>query len=433
MAVEISDDTPVTGRADLIAWMEAGIKTKDARRVGTEHEKFIVRRSDHVPAPYEPNGIADLLENYAKLSSATRIFQDEKLIGLSLNQAAISLEPGGQFELSGAPFFSLHEMSDELDRHLATVRKAAEPLGLSFAGFGFQPLTSLKDMPRMPKRRYDIMRNYMPKVGTCGLNMMHRSSTVQANLDFTSEENMIDIFRVGMALQPVVSALFAASPFMDGKPSGYKTIRPYMWSKTDPDRTGILNFVFDGNMGFARYVDWALDVPMYFVKRGDIYHDVTGVPFRALLEGRVPQLPQERATFADWANHLGTLFPEVRLKHFIEMRGADSGPADHVKALPSLWLGLLYDDASLAAAKDLIASWAADDVNDIYEHVSKQGFSATIAGRTALDVARDIVVLADEGLRRRNLKNSKGESEQIYLDVLKERVASGRTLADDML
>lgn len=431
MAVEISDDRPVTNRDDLVAWMERGIKPKGQRRIGTEHEVIVFRDADLAPSPYEPDGIGALLENYAQISGAEKIDQDGKLIGLKHGDAGISLEPGGQFELSGAPFCcSLHQTSDEIDRHVTLSKQAAAPLGLSLLGVGFQPLTALGDVPRMPKRRYDIMRAYMPKVGTCGLNMMHQSCTVQANVDFTSEAQMAEIMRIGMALQPVVSALFAASPFKEGRLSGYKTIRPMMWSQTDPDRTGILDFALKDGMSFERYVDWAIDVPLYFIKRGETYHDVSGTPFRALLEGRVPQLPNERANFADWSNHLGTLFPEVRLKHFIEMRGADSGPPEHVKALPALWTGLLYDVTSRLAAFDLVKDWSVEDVKEIYVSVSVRGFDAQIKGRSARDVSHDIVAMAEAGLRNFGVKNAKGDDETVYLDVLKQRVDSGKTLAD---
>jgi len=328
---------------------------------------------------------------------------------------------------------TLHETSDEIDAHLQASHKAADALGLSFLGMGFWPAGPRADMPQMPKRRYEIMTNYMPKVGSLGLDMMYRTCTVQVNVDFSSEAEMVQMMRIGTALQPVASALFAASPFTDGKPNGFQTIRPHIWKHTDPDRCGILPFALDGSMSFSRYVDWALDVPLYFVKRGEVYHDVAGVPFRALLEGRVPQLPGERATIADWINHLGTLFPEVRLKHFIEMRGADVGPLSHIKALPALWTGLLYDDASRDAAFDLIKSWTYENVQDLYEKVPVEGFSARINGRLVLEVARDIVSLAEAGLKARAQKNAQGEDEASFIDVLKQRVASGKTLSDELL
>ncbi len=435
MAVEILDDTPVESIGDLVAYMEQGCKPKADWRIGTEHEKFVFAKNNLKPAPYEPDGIAALLENLALGLNWDRVVQDGKLIGLSdpASKAAISLEPGGQFELSGAPLRTLHETGEEIDAHLRAVHRAAEKLDLSFLGLGLWPAGILSDMPRMPKRRYDIMRNYMPQVGTLGLDMMHRTCTVQANIDFSSEQEMVKIMRIGMALQPVVSALFSASPFAGGRPNGFQTYRTHIWQHTDADRAGILPFVFDADMGFARYVQWALDVPMYFVKRGDVYHDVAGVPFRALLEGKVPQLPDERATLADWSNHLGTLFPEVRLKHFIEMRGADGGPLSHIKALPALWVGLLYDEGVCEAAYERIKAWSAEDVIDLYRHMPREGFAARIRGRLALEVARDIVALAEQGLRARGYKNEKDEDESVFLSVLKTRVASGTNLSDRLL
>lgn len=435
MAVEVSDDTPVEGFDQLAAYMAQGCKPKEQWRVGTEHEKFVVRCDDFKPAPYEPNGIGVLLGKLSEKLKWDEVVQEDKLIGLSdpKTGAVISLEPGGQFELSGAPLQTLHETSSEIDAHYDASCEAAKELGLTFLGLGFWPCGPRSDMPRMPKRRYGIMTDYMPKVGTLGLDMMYRTCTVQANLDFSSEAEMARMMRTAMALQPVVSALFAASPFSEGKPNGYQTIRPHIWAHTDPSRCGILPFVFNADFGFARYVEWALDVPMYFIKRGEVYHDVAGVPFRALLEGRIPQLPGERATIADWVNHLGTLFPEVRLKHFIEMRGADAGPVGHIKALPALWAGLFYDDSSRAAAFDLIKSWTYQQVNELYHNVPVEGFSARIQGRLALEVARDIVALADKGLKARARKNPQGHDESVFLDVLKARVTSGKTFSDELL
>jgi glutamate--cysteine ligase len=435
MAVEVSDSTPVENRDQLVAYMERGCKPKDQWRIGTEHEKFVVRCADHKPAPYQPAGIAALLEQLQQELQWDRIVQDGNLIGLAdpITGAAISLEPGGQFELSGAPLQTLHETSDEIDAHYKASCAAAKALGLSFLGLGFWPAGPRSDMPRMPKRRYEIMTSYMPKVGSLGLDMMYRTCTVQVNLDFSTEAEMAKMMRIGMALQPVASALFAASPFSEGEPNGFQTIRPHIWRHTDNDRAGILPFVFNTEMSFGRYVEWALDVPMYFVKRGEIYHDVAGVPFHALLEGKVPQLPGERATMADWINHLGTLFPEVRLKHFVEMRGADSGPRAHIKALPALWTGLLYDEPAREAAFDLIKSWSYENVQNLYENVPHQGFSARINGRLVLEVARDIVTLADKGLKARGQKNTQAYDETIFLDVLKKRAVSGKTYSDELL
>lgn len=433
MAVEIEDTTLIEHQSELVVWLEQGCKSKSERSIGTEHEKFIFRHGKTAPVVYEPDGIAALLENLNKELQWQEVIEADYIIGLTNGKASISLEPGGQFELSGAPLKNLHETSQELDAHINAVKRATQPLQLSALGVGLWPLAGLEDMPRMPKRRYDIMRGYMPKVGILGLDMMHRTCTVQANLDFTSENDMAQIMRIGMGLQPVVTALFSASPFSNSRPNGFRSFRAEIWRQTDADRCGILPFVFDPGMSFERYVDWAVDVPLYFVKRSDIYHDVAGMPFRALLEGKLPQLPGMRATLADWSNHLGTLFPEVRLKRFIEMRGADCGPLQHIKALPALWVGLLYDDAARDGALELIKNWSAADVQALYAQVPMQGLSSTIKNRAALDIAREVVDLAISGLRRRGIKNTQGNSEEIYLEYLQDCVVSGKSAADEML
>jgi glutamate--cysteine ligase len=435
MAVEVSDNTPVEGRDQLVAWMEEGCKPRSEWRIGTEHEKFIFKNKTLKPAPYQPEGIADFLERLAEDLRWDKVQQNGHLIGLADpdSLAAISLEPGGQFELSGAPLKTLHATSDEIDAHLRASYRAAEGLDLSFLSLGFWPAGARSDMPHMPKRRYEIMTTYMPKVGTLGLDMMYRTCTVQANIDFSSESEMAKIMHIGMALQPIINALFAASPFTEGRPNGFKTYRTHIWQHTDPDRSGLLPFVFDRNFSFQRYVDWAIDVPMYFIKRGEMYHDVAGAPFRALLEGKVQKMPGVRATLADWSNHLGTLFPEVRLKRFIEMRGADAGPLAHIKALPALWTGLFYHEPSRDAAFDLIKAWPASDVLELYQQVPRAGFAARIGGRLILDVARDIVMLAEQGLIARNYKNAKDENESIYLEILKTYTSRGKTLADELL
>ena len=357
------------------------------------------------------------------------------IIGLTdpIGLGAISLEPGGQFELSGAPLETIHQTCREVNAHLAQVRECADPLGIGFLGLGFSPKWTLAETPVMPKSRYDIMARYMPKVGGHGLDMMFRTCTVQANLDFSDEADMLMKMRVGLALQPIVTALFANSPFTEGKPNGFLSYRSEIWLDTDPDRTGMLPFAFEDGFGFERYVDWALDVPMYFVKRGDVYHDVAGSSFRDLIAGKLAALPGERATLSDWNNHLSTLFPEVRLKTYLEMRGADGGPWRRLCALPAFWVGLLYESDTLRAARDLVAGWSAPEILALRAEVPRLGLRARIRGRTALDIAAEMVGLAKEGLRRRNRIGRTGRDETIYLTTLEETIECGETPAERLL
>src|SRR3954447_25293283 len=357
------------------------------------------------------------------------------IIGLAdvTGGGAISLEPGGQFELSGAPVETIHQTSAELMAHLAQVREIATPLGIGFLGLGMTPSWSRAEIPVMPKGRYKIMTGYMPKVGTHGLDMMYRTCTVQTNLDFSSEADMVKKLRVSLALQPVSTALFASSPFTEGRPNGFLSFRSEIWRDTDNQRAGMLPFAFEPGMGFDRYVDYALDVPMYFVKREDAYIDVSGKSFRDLLAGKLPGNGNLRATVSDWANHVSTIFPEVRLKRFLEMRGADGGPWRRLPAHPAFWVGLLYDDASLDAAWDLVKDWSADERQKLRDDVPRAGFSAKIRGRTMLDLARECLALSEAGGRRRNYRDSDGRDETRYLEPLQEAVTRGTTPAEVLL
>src|SRR5438270_1307666 len=383
MARDVVDSTAIETRDDLVTWIEKGCKERSSFRLGTEHEKVPFYRSDTFPVPYErpgsrQGGIRDLLEGLQTRLQWEPISDGAALIGLAAPEsgAAISLEPGGQFELSGAPLETVHEVAREFDAHIAAVHGVAEPLDIGFLSLGMQPKWPRSAIPVMPKQRYAIMARYMPKVGTLGLDMMFRTATVQVNLDYGSEADMVKKLRVGLALQPIVTAIFANSPFADGKPNGFLSMRSEIWRDTDAARTGMLPFAFEEGMGFERYVDYALDVPMYFVKRGEHYHDVSGASFRDLLEGKLPQLPGERATISDWANHLGTLFPEVRLKRYLEMRGADAGPTGRLAALSAFWVGLLYDQTALDAAWDLVKGWTEAEGQALRDSVSGQALGA---------------------------------------------------------
>ncbi|MGD0639816.1 MAG: glutamate--cysteine ligase [Roseiarcus sp.] len=432
MARDVADGEIVESRDDLVAWLEAGCKPADAFRIGAEHEKFLFYKADLTPVPYEgPRGVCALLEGMRERLGWERIEDAGKVIGLldAAGGAALSLEPGGQFELSGAPLATVHEIAAELDAHLHCAHAVADSLGIGFLALGVSPKWSFAETPTMPKSRYHIMSRYMPRVGTRGLDMMYRTATVQTNFDFSDEADMVAKLRVGLALQPVVTALFANSPFTDGALNGLLSARSEIWRHTDGARTGMLPFAFESGMGFERYVDYALDVPLYFVKRDGVYHEVAGASFRDLLAGRLKALPGERATIADWANHLSTIFPEVRLKRYLEMRGADVGPPDRICALAALTVGLAYDRQALAAAGELVRAWSAAERQTLRDEVPRLGLAARIAGRELRAVARETLAIARGGLARRGRKDAKGRDESIYLAPLDQIVADGRVPA----
>jgi glutamate--cysteine ligase len=429
MARDVVDSEIVESRDALVAWLEAGCKPAGPFRVGTEHEKIPFYRLDHSPVPYAgERGIRALLEGMRAHLGWEGIENRGALIGLydTHGEGAISLEPGGQFELSGAPLDNAHSTAEELARHLAVCRIVAEPLGIGFLSLGMSPKWSLAETPVMPKSRYEIMARYMPKVGTRGLDMMFRTATVQANLDFASERDMVRKMRVGLALQPAITALFANSPFTNGKLNGFVSARSEIWRHTDPARTGMLPFAFEPGMGFERYVDYALDVPLYFVKRGDRYLDAAGASFRDLLAGRLAQAPGERATIADWANHLSSIFPEVRLKRFLEMRGADVGPPERIVALSALMAGLYYDPDALGAAEALTRGWTAEDRQRLRDDAPLIGLAAEVRGRSLGAIVLDMLAIAHGGLKRRRRVNGKGEDETIFLRPLEAIAESGR-------
>jgi glutamate--cysteine ligase len=438
MARDVSDSTPVGSKDELISWIAVGEKPPAAFRIGTEHEKFPFYRQDNAPVPYEgrgdKGGIRHLLEGMQAKLGWEPIIDDGHIIGLGGPEGggAISLEPGGQFELSGAPVETIHDTAAELAAHFADLKAVAEPHDIGFVPLGHSPLWTRAQTPVMPKGRYKIMSNYMPKVGTRGLDMMFRTCTVQVNLDFASEADMVRKLRVSLALQPLATALFASSPFTEGQLNGFQSMRSEIWRDTDNARSGMIPFAFDEGMSYEAYVDWALDVPMYFVKRGPVYHDVAGASFRDLLAGKLAQLPGQRATISDWANHLSTLFPEVRLKRFLEMRGADAGPAELLNALPAFWVGLLYDQTSLDAAWDLVKGWSNEQRQALRDTVPKQGLAAEIAGRKLQDVAVEVLALSRAGLARRARLNAAGQDETVFLDPLVEIVGAGWTLSQQL-
>ena len=418
-----ADATPITSTRQLADWLAAGCKTRALFRIGTEHEKFGFRDADLAPPPYEPAGIAALLEGLSRYDAAP-IRESGNIIGLRQGKASISLEPAGQLELSGAPLETLHETAAEIATHVCEVRAVARSLGLGFAPLGFHPLARREAMPWMPKGRYAIMRRQMQRVGSLGLDMMTRTCTVQVNLDFASEDDMARKLRVSLALQSLATALFANSPFTEGKPNGFLSYRAQVWTDTDNQRAGIPRVMMEPGFGFARHVAWLLDsVPMYFVYRDGRYIDVAGHSFRDFLAGRVPELAGIEPTVGDFADHVTTAFPDVRLKRFLEMRGADAGRIDMMVAQSALWVGLLYDDAALAAAEALTRLWSWEDVVALRLAVPREGLAATIAGRALREVGRDALAIACQGLRARDRRNADGQDETIYLAPLADILA----------
>lgn len=432
-----SDVEPVRNMADLVSYFESGNKPRSAWRIGAEHEKFAFHLDTLRRPAYEgPDGIEAMLVGLERFGWKPYL-ENGKIIALLKNGASVTLEPGGQFELSGAPLETIHDICDETGQHLEEVKAVASELGLGFVGVGFSPLWTREETPVMPKGRYKIMRSYMPKKGKLGLDMMLRTCTVQANLDYESEADMVLKFRTSLALQPIATALFANSPFIEGKVSGFLSARANVWTDTDPDRTGMLGFVFEDEFGFERYAKYALDVPMYFVggkrlNRED-YIDVSGQDFKAFLKGELPGLPGVLPTMDDWADHLTTLFPEVRLKKYLEMRGADAGPWGRLCALPALWGGLLYDQPALEAAWELVKGWSNDDHNTLRGMAAKTGLKGEIAGRPVKDWAMDVLEIAKMGLKNRNRLSGGLVDETGYLGELFEIADSGLTPADRLL
>lgn len=437
MPAKPTEDTAgIESRDDLAAYLASGSKPRENWLIGTEHEKFCFCETSFKRLTYEgPDGIGAILTTLKDMHGWIPEFEGDNIIALKDpdNGATVSLEPGGQLELSGAPLQNLHQTCAEVNKHLEQVIAVGKELGVGFLGLGFDPMTKLEDVPRMPKGRYKIMTEYMPKVGNLGLNMMYRTSTVQVNLDFSDEADMVKKLRVSLALQPLATAIFANSPFTEGKPNGFLSYRSEIWRDTDADRTGMLPFAFDDGMGFERYVDYALNVPMYFVYRDGIYHDVTGLSFKDFMAGRLAGFEGEIPTLDDWENHLTTIFPEVRLKRYLEMRGADGGPWNRLCALPAFWVGLLYDQQSLDAAWDLVGGWSAETRQSLRDDVPKLGLKAPLGTGTLVDVAKEIVGLARQGLERRARLSSMGDSEAMYLDAVEDIVGLGKTPAEILL
>ncbi len=421
----------IVDKTQMVERLASGNKPKSDWRIGTEHEKIGFCLNKLSPIPYK-GGIQVILEKLQRFNWAP-VYEEGNVIALTRDGASVSLEPGGQLELSGAPLEHVHQTCGEVHRHLREVKEVADEIGAGFLSLGFRPDTKLEDVPVMPKGRYGIMRSYMPKVGTHGLEMMFRTCTVQTNLDFSSESDMVKKFRVSLALQPIATALFANSPFLEGKLNGYKSYRSRVWLDTDGDRTGMLPFVFEEGFGFEQYVDYALNVPMYFVYRNGDYLDASGKSFKDFLEGKLDILPGEKPTISDFDDHLSTIFPEVRLKTFLEMRGADTGPWGELCALPAFWVGLLYDEAALDAAWDLVKDWTEEERDQLRRDVPRLGLQTPFRDKSIRELALATLAISREGLKTRGYLNAAGESESLFLQELDGFARSGRSLADILI
>ncbi|MDU8946074.1 glutamate--cysteine ligase [Ovoidimarina sediminis] len=436
MSIPQSGGGPIERHEQLAEYLEAGCKPKADWRIGTEHEKFGYCRDTLKPLPYDgPRSIRAMLEGLRNRYGWAPVEEAGNIIGLEKDGANVSLEPGGQLELSGAPLETIHETCDEVNAHLREVQSVADEIGAGFIGLGAAPHWRHEDMPRMPKGRYKLMTDYMGRVGTHGTQMMYRTCTVQVNLDFSDEADMVKKMRVALALQPVATALFANSPFFEGKLNGHKSWRSRIWRDLDADRTGMLPFVFEEGFGFERYVDYALDVPMYFVYRDGTYIDALGQSFRDFLDGKLPALPGEVPTLSDWADHLTTIFPEARLKKFIEMRGADGGPWRRLCALPAFWVGLTYDADALDAAWDLAKGLDAETRQGLRVAASVDALQGEAGGVKLYDLAREAVAIAEAGLKARARPGAGGliPDESHFLNALQESIASGQVPADELI
>ena len=436
MSIPQSGGGPIERYEQLAEYLEEGNKPEADWRIGTEHEKFGYCKDTLKPLPYDgPRSIRAMLEGLSNRFGWEPIEEQGNIIGLVKDGANVSLEPGGQLELSGAPLETIHQTCDEVNEHLREVQSVADDIGARFIGLGAAPIWTHEQMPMMPKGRYRLMTDYMGRVGTHGTQMMYRTCTVQVNLDFSSEADMVKKMRVALALQPVATALFANSPFFEGKPNGHKSWRSRIWRNLDDARTGMLPFMFEEGAGFQRYVDYALDVPMYFVYRDGKYIDALGQSFRDFLKGELPALPGEKPTLSDWADHLTTIFPEARLKKFIEMRGADGGPWRRLCALPALWVGLLYDATALDAAWDLAKDWDEETRSALRVAASVDGLQAETNGVNMHEVARQVVAIAESGLKARAREGAGGlvPDETHFLNALQESVESGKVPADELL
>ena len=436
MSIPQSGGGPIENRNQLAEYLATGCRPKADWRIGTEHEKFGYCKDTHKPLPYEgERSILAVLEGLRDHHGWAPVMEADKLIGLEKDGANVSLEPGGQLELSGAPLDCIHQTCDEVNAHLRDVKDVADRIGVGFIGLGAAPEWTHEQMPLMPKGRYKLMDGYMRTVGTMGTAMMRRTCTVQVNLDFGSEADMVQKLRVALALQPVATALFANSPFWEGRINGHKSWRSRVWRDLDPARTGMLPFVFDDGFGFESWVDYALDVPMYFVYRDGRYINALGQSFRDFLNGKLPAMPGEIPTLSDWADHLTTIFPEARIKKFMEMRGADGGPWRRLCALPAFWTGIMYDQSSLDAAWDMVRGWDAETREAWRVEASVHGLQARVGGQRMIDLATRALDISRAGLKARARPGLGGmvADERHFLHALEDSVETGMVPADELL
>lgn len=436
MSIPQQGGGPIENPQQLMEYVASGEKPRDDWRIGTEHEKFGYRLSDLKPLPYDGDvSVKAMLEGLRDRFGWAPIEEGGHIIGLTRNGANVSLEPGGQLELSGAPLETIHQTCDEVNQHLAEVREIASKMGVGYIGLGASPDWRLDEIPVMPKGRYRLMNDYMTRVGTMGRDMMFRTCTVQVNLDFASEADMVQKLRVSLALQPVATALFANSPFLDGKKNGMKSWRSWIWQNLDKDRTGMLPFAFEDGMGYQRWVDYVLDVPMYFVYRDGKYINALGQSFRDFMKGELPALPGAIPTLSDWADHMTTVFPEARVKKFIEMRGADGGPWRRLCALPALWVGLLYDQSALDAAWDLVKDWDAETREGLRRVAGRDALQGEFNGIKMQELARQVLDISEAGLKARARPGAGGlvPDETHFLNTLRESVDNGTVPADELL
>jgi glutamate--cysteine ligase len=436
MSIPQSGGGPIERYEQMAEYLASGCKPKEDWRIGTEHEKFGFCKDSLLPLPYDgERSIHAVLSALRDRHDWQELREADQLIGLTKDGANISLEPGGALELSGAPLETIHETCDEVSVHLKEVKDIADEIGVGFIGLGAAPTWMHEEMPLMPKGRYKLMDAYMGKVGTMGRTMMRRTSTVQVNLDYSSEADMIQKLRVGIALQPVAVALFANSPFFEGKPNGHKSWRSRVWRDTDNARAGMIPFVFDDDFGFERWVEYALDVPMYFVYRDGKYIDALGQSFRDFLDGKLPALPGEKPTLSDWGDHLTTAFPEARIKKYIEMRGADGGPWRRLCALPAFWVGLCYEQDSLDAAWDLVKDWDAETREALRVTASVDGLRAKVGNIDMHELSKSVLDIAHAGLAKRARPGAGGmiPDETHFLNALMESVETKKTPADELM
>jgi len=425
----------VINKNELIGYFFDGVKSKNNLKIGVEHEKFILNKESLKPISYyENNGIKNILEKLTTLGWEP-LYDDNKntIIAVKKGKQAITLEPGGQIELSGAPLDNIHETCEETTNHLKELKKLGNEFNFILLGIGVEPNLKLDDFPWMPKQRYKIMRKYMEQVGTLGHHMMKRTCTNQVNIDYSSEEDMINKIRLILNLESIATAIFSNSPFDQGNVSKYRSLRSHFWHHTDPNRTGLLPFVFDKDFNFEKYTDYALNIPMYFIRREHKYINMTQYTFKDYLEGKCTKVNYE-ATLDDWEDHLTTLFPQVRLKHYLEIRSMDACNWDLICSQPAFWIGILYDDEILDKIKQITEDWKGEDRQYLNKRVPEDGLKTEFKKRKLIDFAQEFFELSKKGLSKRNQLSKNGEfDESIHMKDLENNLTDGCSPADCLI